>query len=151
MAQYSIHDIANWFLTKERMSQKKLQKLCYYAVAWGYALLKRAISSDDEFQAWVHGPVSPILYEKYRGSGWVELKPEKNYIDSFDNVTTELLESIWITYREQTGNSLEALTHSELPWIKARGNCGQEDRCTTRIDTQDMQDYYLSIYTGGDA
>jgi len=133
------------------MSHKKLQKLCYYAVAWGYALLNRAICLNDEFQAWVHGPVSPTLYEKYKGSGWIELTPEDDYKDSFDNVTTELLESVWLTYGEQTGNSLEALTHSESPWIKARGSCGQEDRCTTPINVKDMKDYYISIYMGGDA
>ena len=36
--RYSVFDIANWFLLKEEMTQKKLQKLCYYAQAWCYAL-----------------------------------------------------------------------------------------------------------------
>ena len=151
MVDHDIFDVANWFLTKENMSHKKLQKLCYYAVAWGYALLKRPICSNDEFQAWVHGPVSPALYDKYKGNAWVELNPDKGFINSFDNNTEDLLESIWLTYGEQTGNSLEALTHSELPWIKARGNCEQHERCSTPINKKDMEDYYISIYTGGDA
>ena len=33
-AKYSVFEIANWFLLKESMSHKKLQKLCYYAQAW---------------------------------------------------------------------------------------------------------------------
>lgn len=37
----SVFDIANWFLTKEAMTPKKLQKLVYYYFAWGQALLKR--------------------------------------------------------------------------------------------------------------
>lgn len=31
--KYSIFDVANWFLSKGDMTQKKLQKLCYYAQA----------------------------------------------------------------------------------------------------------------------
>lgn len=29
----TILDLADWFLAKEHMTNKKLQKLCYYAVA----------------------------------------------------------------------------------------------------------------------
>ena len=151
MAKYDIFDIANWFLTKENMAHKKLQKICYYAVAWGYALLKRPICANDEFQAWEHGPVSLLLYDKYKGNAWVELQPDCDYATLFDNVTEDLLESIWLTYGEQTGNALEALTHSELPWIKARGSSGAVDKCTAPIDIKDMEDFYMSIYTGGDA
>lgn len=37
-AKYSVFDVANWFLAHETMMHKKLQKLCYYAQAWFYAL-----------------------------------------------------------------------------------------------------------------
>ena len=70
MATYSIFDVANWFLGKEPMNHVKLQKLCYYAVAWGYALFNRPICAESEFQAWINGPVSPTLYEKYKKTGW---------------------------------------------------------------------------------
>ncbi len=35
----NIFDVADWFLSKEAMPHKKLQKLCYYYKAWGLALL----------------------------------------------------------------------------------------------------------------
>ncbi len=31
---YKIEDVANWFLAKDEMSKKKLQKLLYYAYSW---------------------------------------------------------------------------------------------------------------------
>ena len=34
----TIFDVADWFLSKEAMTPKKLQKLCYYYKAWGLAL-----------------------------------------------------------------------------------------------------------------
>ena len=37
-AKYSIYDVANWFLIKGNMTQKKLQKLCYYEQAWCYEI-----------------------------------------------------------------------------------------------------------------
>ena len=42
VAKYSVLDVANWVLTHEAMTHKKLQKLCYYAQAWYYALKKPA-------------------------------------------------------------------------------------------------------------
>ena len=63
--RYSVFDIANWFLSKEPMTQKKLQKLCYYAQAWCYALNNYRLM-DTVFEAWIHGPVSPPLYDKFK-------------------------------------------------------------------------------------
>ncbi len=75
------------------MTPKKLQKLCYYAVAWGYALLNRRIFNDDEFQAWIHGPVSPTLYHKYKKYGW-NLIAKSNRKPVFGDDVEELLESV---------------------------------------------------------
>ena len=48
--RYSVYEIADWFLNKGNMTQKKLQKLCYYAQAWCYALKnKRLIKSTFYF------------------------------------------------------------------------------------------------------
>jgi len=152
MVKYDILDIANWFLAKESMTHKKLQKLCYYAVAWGYAVLDREICNRSEFQAWVHGPVSPVLYERYKDVNfWEKIVLDiAEYNGTLDNELCGLLHSVWITYGDQTGNSLESLTHIEPPWINARGDCGADDKCNTPIDIGDMIEYYRSIYTGGD-
>jgi uncharacterized phage-associated protein len=56
----TIQQIAQWFLCKESMTHKKLQKLCYYAQAWNLALHNSELF-EDRFEAWVHGPVSPVL------------------------------------------------------------------------------------------
>ena len=38
--KYDVVSIAAWFLTKDNMTLKKLQKLCYYSQAWFYTLKK---------------------------------------------------------------------------------------------------------------
>jgi uncharacterized phage-associated protein len=151
MERFSVFEIANWFLTKERMSHKKLQKLCYYAVAWGYALFDKAIANESVFEAWIHGPVSPVLFRKYRREApWIELDPDAEYVNRFDAATQDLLESVWATYGDESANSLEILSHTEPPWIKARGAAPPYERSQTQIDPMDMKSYYRSIYIGDD-
>lgn len=145
--QYSVYEIADWFLNKETMTHKKLQKLCYYAQAWCYALKdKRLIRSD--FQAWTHGPVSPALYEKFKNFGYDSIRISGKYRCYIDEEDVELLESVWETYGAQTGNSLEALSHRELPWIEARRGYAGNEKCTVVVSPETMKRYYKSIYAG---
>jgi len=147
IGKYSVFEIANWFLNKENMTQKKIQKLCYYAQAWCYALIgKRLIKSD--FQAWIHGPVSPVLYDKFKQFGYATIKINGAYKCSIEKDDIDLLEDVWETYGDKTGNALEALTHRELPWIEARRGYAEDERCTVVISPETMKTYYKSIYVG---
>ena len=147
VGEYSVYDIANWFLNKGNMTHKKLQKLCYYAQAWCYALKgKRLIKSD--FQAWIHGPVSPALYDRFKQFGYDTIKISGTYKCNIRKEDISLLEDIWETYGDKTGNALEALTHRELPWIEARRGYGENERCTVVISPETMKTYYKSIYVG---
>lgn len=147
VGKYSVFEIANWFLNKSTMTQKKLQKLCYYAQAWCYALRGYRLI-DSDFQAWVHGPVSPVLYEKFKGFGYDAIKISGQYICHIEAEDVNLLEDVWETYGNQTGNALEALTHREIPWIEARKGYSENERCTVVISPESMSKYYKSIYAG---
>lgn len=145
--RYSIYDVADWFLSKGAMTHKKLQKLCYYAQAWSYALKNRRLIRAD-FQAWVHGPVSPALYDRFKNFGYDTIRLRGEYKCNMKEEDIELLENVWETYGEQTGNSLEALTHRELPWLEARKGYGENEKCTVVISPEVMKKYYKSIYVG---
>ena len=145
--RYSIFDVANWFLSKENMTQKKLQKLCYYAQAWCYAL-KGYRLEDTDYQAWVHGPVSPALWERFKIFGYNIICIKGNYTAPFEKEEIQLLEDVWDTYGDNTGNALEALTHRELPWLEARRGYEPDERCTVVISPDTMASYYKSIYCG---
>ena len=148
--KYSVFEIANWFLTKETMTHKKLQKLCYYAQAWCYTL-KGYRLMDTVFEAWVHGPVSPALYDKFKCFSFSSIKLAGDYTPRIASDDIELRESVWETYGDHTGNALEALTHSEPPWIEARAGYAPNERCNVPISLESMKRYYASIYLGGDA
>lgn len=145
--KYSVFDIADWFLAKGPMTQKKVQKLCYYAQAWAFAL-KGYRLMDTDFQAWVHGPVSPALWEKFKAFGYDSISIKTKRRIKLDEGDIELLEDVWDTYGDSTGNALEALSHRELPWIEARKGYGPEERCTMVISPETMATYYKSIYSG---
>lgn len=144
----SIHDIAQWFLHKQAMDHKKLQKLCYYAVAWGYALLDECIVNDGEFQAWVHGPVSPVLFETYKDSFWKELSPDSETIPIFDGQLPDLLKIVWDGYGKMSSDALEALAYTERPWKTARKGHENTFRCEVAIDPKTMRKCYRSQYKG---
>lgn len=145
---YTIFDIAKWFLSKESMRHKKIQKLCYYAQAWHYTLYDKALF-DGDFEAWAHGPVNRQLWEKLKGFGYENI--DSNAINGTKTIkedTRDFLEMVWNTYGNFDGWQLESLTHSETPWIKARGNLSELQRCTAIISPDEMKKYYSEIYTG---
>jgi uncharacterized phage-associated protein len=45
-------------------------------------------------------------------------------------------------YSAFTGTQLEIMTHSESPWILARGGIGQFARCETEISEMEMASCY---------
>lgn len=145
--KYSIFDVANWFLSKSDMTHKKLQKLCYYAQAWAYAL-KGYRLEDTDYQAWVHGPVSPALWERFKAFGYDTICMKSENKAHFDDEDIQLLEDVWETYGDSTGNALEVLSHRELPWMEARRGYEPDERCTVVISPHTMASYYKSIYCG---
>ena len=150
IGKYSIFDVANWFLSKEPMAHKKLQKLCYYAQAW-FITLQDIRLTDAVFEAWIHGPVSPVLYERFKEFGYSTIRIADNYNPTIAEEDIELLESVWQTYGDHTGNALEALSHKEQPWISARSGYNPNEKCNVRISLDSMKAYYKTIYIGGEA
>lgn len=144
-----IERLAKWFLAKESMSHKKLQKLCYYTVAWGYALYGKKLFRKDRFEAWIHGPVSPILYHEYKHNGWEKIKQVKK-APAFSKELLYLLESVWKTYGDKNGDELEAISHRETPWEEARKGIPEDERGHNKIKPKTMIIFYKSIYTGED-
>jgi uncharacterized phage-associated protein len=140
----TIQQIAQWFLCKESMTHKKLQKLCYYAQAWHLALHNSELF-EERFEAWVHGPVSPVLYSIYADYGWEKI-PSETSRPVFDEAAEGILQAVWNTYGSFDGDQLEALTHSEAPWQNARGNLQPCDTCTCEIQPLDMKEYYLQKF-----
>ncbi len=142
----NVRDIAYWFLSKESMTHKKIQKLCYYAQAWYCTLLDGSPLFDSTIEAWVHGPVIPALYPVFADYKWL-LIPATSFDESkFDEDTLNVLNAVYNTYGGLSGDQLESLTHSEDPWIQARGDLKPWESCTNPITCESMREYYSKKY-----
>lgn len=146
---YSIQDVANFFLSKESMTPKKLQKLLYYAYSWFLTFENETVEElenklfNNEFQAWVHGPVVPQIYEQYRGYGYREIEAFIGDVVEFDSDTLDVLEQVWDVYGHYNGNELESITHQESPWLNARKGYSPLERCQKNIDDKDIFECYI--------
>lgn len=150
--KYHIFQVAKWFLAKDPMTQKRLQKLCYYSQAWYFTLKESALVKND-FEAWVHGPVSSTLRNKLKRTGLYDIELGKyfnNVSDINDPDDVELLELVWNTYGGLTANALEVLTHNEDPWKKARLGLKPTDNSNRIISLEHMKEFYKTIYIGDD-
>lgn len=137
---YNIAVIAKVFLSFSSMTQKKLQKLCYYAQAHYLERYNNKLM-DTDFEAWVHGPVSPELYSLYKNYNWSNIP--KNDLDIYlpDEILV-FLKDVFNTYNKYDANELEEKTHNELPWIEARGNLNLYDSSNNIINVKTMKQFY---------
>jgi len=140
--------------TGDVITNLKLQKLVYYAQAWHLAIFGEPLF-DDDFEAWVHGPVLPSLYQEFKEFRWRPIDRELDEYSYFSireklgNQTTELLDEIIEEYYDLTGHELEQLAHTEDPWIKARGGRACDAICHNVIEKSWMQQYYSSRLFNG--
>ncbi len=137
----NIYKVAKFFLHKDTMTHKKLQKLCYFAQAWYLANHGEPLV-PNRFEAWVHGPVSPDLYARYRSWGWETLPQEVNEPEFNDSRVSDFLKAVYSVYGGYDADELERITHREEPWKKARNGCPRSAYSRNPISLTDMRDYY---------
>lgn len=134
---------------EECTSMLKLQKLLYYCQAWNLAIHNEQLF-NEQFQAWIHGPVSRSIYNRFRGSKSLYSQVDESNIQSAFNIQSmtdrdkSLIDSVLEVYAEYTGTQLEQLTHSEEPWLKARQYYTPSQRCEEIIDEEVMRSCYAS-------
>ncbi|QFI40247.1 DUF4065 domain-containing protein [Moritella marina ATCC 15381] len=148
---YQAEDIANWFINHfdkesgDNVTHLKVQKLLYYAEAWTQLLLDRTLIKED-MEAWAHGPVVREVYNVFRGNSWDALKASRVAIEIADDVEDVLLQVVE-SYGEASAKTLERMTHSDKPWIDARGSLAPEERCNNVISKADIKSYFAQKYS----
>lgn len=134
------------------MSHLKLQKILYFVQAFHLAYFDQELIADD-FEAWVHGPVSRVVYNELKNQSKIydELifnTKESGTLPSFEieELLTidqfELINDVIEEYILKSGGELEALTHTEQPWINARKGFAPCDKCCTVIPKEEIKILY---------
>jgi uncharacterized phage-associated protein len=127
------------------VSNLKLQKLLYYSQAWHLALFKQPFF-NDEIEAWVHGPVVPEVFKAYRDNKWARIPMVEGFV--IPEGVRGHLEEVWRVYGNLDAYDLERLTHSEEPWLRARGGIAPDVSSHAVIMKDWMRDYYSSRLHG---
>lgn len=126
------------------LTNKKLQKLLYYAQAWNLVLNGEKLF-DESIEAWIHGPVIPIVYHKYKEYRRMPIHEEVTFDKNvFTKKEIKTLDEVWRVYGKFDGDYLEMLSHSEDPWIIARGKAEADEKTTEVIDLALMREFYTA-------
>lgn len=115
-------DVADYFMSccedesGDLISNLKLQKLVYYAQGFSLALLDRPLFGEP-IEAWMHGPVVPALYRKYREYGNQALPvPVDVDFERFTDDERNLLDEVYNVYGQFSAWKLRNMTHDDGPW-----------------------------------
>lgn len=150
-AKYPASLIAKYFVlkaneTNEPITNKKLQKLLYYAQAWHLVFQDRPLF-QEQLEAWVHGPAVRSVYGIYKNYGFNPIQKDvsKSVIARIDKEARVILDEVWRVYGKYDALYLERLTHNEKPWQKARKELEQSENSTNIIDLECMKEYYRGL------
>lgn len=142
--------VANYFLKLGRnqnkeVTNKKLQKLLYFSQAWSVTLRDKILFKDN-IEAWVHGPALPRIYNMFSRYGRDDLvkvvDASKLDISGLTSEEIDLLKAVWNVYGKYTGDDLEVLSHSELPWQNARKGLEPYEGSNRVISIDSMKTFY---------
>jgi len=125
------------------ISNLKLQKLLYYAQAWHLALYNKPLF-DEPIEAWVHGPAVRSVYGSFKSYSWKPIHEVPQKSDLSKHIKTHL-DDVMEVYGGLSAFDLERMTHSEMPWIRARGNTPRDEPSSAVIKHSDMRAFCMGI------
>jgi len=148
MAQLKVDQLADYLLCEARqrgvvLTHQKLQKLCYYAQAWWLVLYEEPLI-DEDFQAWVPGPV---LVSQQKRFGAFRCNPIVHDLtpSEITEPVRRHLDEILTVFGADSEDSLERMVCEEAPWIKARGDLSRFEISTSLICKDAIRVYYASL------
>jgi len=154
----NMNDVCDYIILKlteggQKVNLLKLHKLVYYTQAWSLAIHKRPLFTG-KFQAWVHGPVSRDLYDRFAsvtpvGAPLYATVDASDLREDFDPAQIgeddrALIDAVLEVYGGFSGAQLEEMTHEEDPWREARKGYRPSQRCEVEIDETLMATYYAA-------
>lgn len=145
MARVTTNEVADWFIRiahelGDPITNLKLQKLVYYAQAW-YLALNGERLIPDAFEAWVHGPVVPALYERFSAYRWNPIS-EDVPVPCLPKEVEDHLREVDEVYGGLLNWDLERQVHAEFPWLAAREGLDPHEPSTNVISEEGMQRFY---------
>ena len=127
----------------ELLTNLKLQKLLYYAQAWFLANRDEPLFAEN-FQAWIHGPVLPSQYHRFKEYTWRPITEDIDAPELPEHVI-EHLDEVLDVFGSESAIALEVMTHSEKPWQEARRGLAPDAPSCAIISQATMKAFYRSL------
>ena len=145
---FTAQQIAQYFIWKSSqeskpITNKKLQKILYYAQAWSLVIRETPLFKE-KIEAWIHGPAIREIYSQYKKFGFEPIKENitKTKIEAIKSETRSFLNEVWRVYGNRDAGYLEYLSHSETPWQVAREGLEASEGSDNEITHESMKEYY---------
>lgn len=118
-----------------------LQKLLYYAQAWHLAVTGEPLF-DEQFKAYKDGPVVPqVRHARIEQTSRKRGGQNLTGIE-LDELSSNLLDLVIASYGSMSAEELSALTHTEQPWLEARGDLPEDAPSSTPLSQESMARFY---------
>ncbi len=144
--QSEINLVANYIIEKNDVTPLALQKLLYYCQCFYLAFYDVPMFKED-CEAWVHGPVYPSIYFKYKNYTYNTLyeKSEYSFDEIIDDEKKDIINSVLKYFGVYSAKVLEKMIHEELPWKEARKDVKNNENSNKIIKMQVLKDYFQDI------
>jgi uncharacterized phage-associated protein len=114
--------------------ETQLQKLVYYSQAWSLVWDGRPLF-DEQIEAWKQGP---ILRSLRFSSG---IPGDAKVLDEIQRATVD---AVLRHYGHMNGSQLSVLTHTEAPWLDARGALPPSAQSTNEISRDSIRRFHTA-------
>ncbi|MGW7532093.1 Panacea domain-containing protein [Amycolatopsis sp. NPDC054798] len=111
-----------------------LCKLAYYTQAWHLTWEGSALY-PEQIEAWKDGPVPRAAWHALRAG-------REGRAEALTPTERETVDAVISFYGEMTGWQLRELSHSERPWLEARGDLPEGEPSTAPVTLASMRRYY---------
>lgn len=131
----------------DEVTNLSLQKMLYYAkavffVKYGLELF------PEQCEAWIHGPVYPVIYNKYKKYNknfLPDCDAQMDYQSLLDERERQVIQYISESMGVYSGWVLRELTHREQPWKDAREGLENDVPSRNLIPDENINAYFVRI------
>lgn len=127
----------------ENITTLKLQKLVFYSQAFSLVWDDVPLF-DEDFQAWINGPVVRSLFKALQGYYYCPEKIQGADVSNLTDNQKDTLTKVTDHYGDLTSYDLVSLSHSERPWRDARKGLNPDQPSDNIITKESMADFYIS-------
>lgn len=132
---HSVHDVIAYIRSvRPDAGPLERQKFAYYAQAWNTVWEGRPLF-PERIEAWKHGPVCRDAWTTDNYSLPQAARP-------LNHNARQVVDAVLAFYGRYTAAQLRHMTHTEGPWMQARGHLPESAPSNEEIEVSVMRRYY---------